>query len=67
MTQLTVRQLIRHFETFNNKYSVIGDTELTNYSTICKLKKLKKDRICNVMNSENDNNCILRWEDNNSK
>ena len=66
MTQLTVKQLIKHFETFPDKYSVIGSEELSNYSTICKLKRFKKDRIFNVQHSENDNNCILIWNDNNN-
>ena len=64
MTTLTVQQLIKHFETFNSKFSVFGADELSNYETICRLKRLKRTRVFNVQNDENDKDCILIWQNN---
>ena len=64
MTTLTVQQLIKHFEKFSDKFSVFGADELSNYETICRLKRLKRTRIFNVENDENDKDCILIWQSN---
>ena len=64
MTTLTVQQLIKHFETFSSNFSVFGVDELSNYATLCKLRRMKKTRVFNVKNAESDKDCILIWRNN---
>ena len=59
--QHTVSELIKYFELFSKKYSVFGADELSNYETICRLKRLKRTRIFNAMNDEVNPDCILIW------
>lgn len=64
MATKTVAELIKHFETFTSNYSVFGADELSNYETICRLKRLKRTRKFNVQNDENESHCILIWQTN---
>ena len=59
--QHTVAELIKYFELFTKKYSVFGADELSNYDTICRLKRMKKTRVFNAMNEESNPDCILIW------
>ena len=64
MTTKTVAELIKHFEMFHSNYSVLYSDELSNYETICKLKRMAKNRIFNVQNDETNPHCILIWKAN---
>ena len=46
---------------FSEKYSVFGADELSNYETLCRLKRMKKTRVVNAMNDEVNPDCILIW------
>jgi hypothetical protein len=59
--QHTVSELIKYFELFSKKYSVFGSDELSNYDTICRLKRMKRTRVFNAMNDEINTDCILIW------
>ena len=59
MTQLTVQQLIKHFETFENNFSYLRNRFYSNYETIEHLKDMKKDRVFNVQNAKSVSNCII--------
>ena len=59
--QHTVSELIKYFQLFATKYSVFGADELSNYDTICRLKRMKKTRVVNAMNDEVNPDCILIW------
>ena len=59
--QHPVSELIKYFELFSKKYSVFGADELSNYETICRLKRMKKTRVVNAMNDEVNPDCILIW------
>lgn len=59
--QHTVSELIKYFKLFTKKYSVFGPDELSNYETICRLKRMEKTMVFNAMNDEINPDCILIW------